>query len=258
MLRRQIMAAVPWVLLSFTFQPAIAQELPSRPEIIASIDKPAEPMGLLTSRLKPKQLAVWREIEQLVFAEDAERQALHPTLRLMWEWIETSGHSVYVELICSNRTSSSTAGHFSITNFDPSGERHVATIKLNLPNIDHAYIGPNAARKNGFIPFTNLKKEERYAEVLGHEMAHAIHILTNMERARTVVEIIERTNAMLLKQHVSRKSSALAPEMKHRLTRRDALLKELEAQAEEMELAVWKELNSGKIIREKLATKAVK
>src|SRR5262249_62198083 len=112
--------------------------------------------------------------------------------------------------------------------------------------IDQAHIGPSSARDNGFIPFQGLSKKERYVEVLGHELAHAVHILTDMERARKVEEMVEKTNEILLSQRPNRKVNSLAPELNRRLSRRDALLKDLEEQAEGMEYVIWRELISGK------------
>ena len=117
------------------------------------------PTGLVTKRLSAKELLRWKAIEQVVFAEDASLQPLHPTLRRLWEWIETSGHTVYVEFSPTSNTTSCTAGHFLIEQFDPSGERHIAVIKLNLTNINYAYVGPETRRPNGFIPFLGLNRK---------------------------------------------------------------------------------------------------
>ncbi|MGH9754425.1 MAG: hypothetical protein ACREA2_16730 [Blastocatellia bacterium] len=205
--------------------------------------------GLITSRLSTKELERWKRIERVVFAEDANQQPLHPTLRNLWEWVETSGHAVFIEIAPSTKTASCTAGTFAIERFDPTGAKHIAAIRLNLSSIDQAYVGPSVARDNGFIPFQDLFKEERYAEVLGHELSHAVHILTDLERARMVEEMVEQTNEILLSRRQNRKVISLAPEMDQRLTRRDALLKDLEAQAEEMEYVIWQELIAGKPIR---------
>jgi len=209
----------------------------------------ADSSGLITSRLSTKELDLWQEIELIVFAEGADRRPLHPALRNLWEEVETSGHAVFVEIARSTRTSSCTAGSFAIERFDPKGEKHIAAIRLNLASIDQAYIGPNSARDNGFIPFQGLSKKERYVEVLGHELAHAVDILSDPERARKVEEMVEKTNEILLSQRLNRKVNLLAPEMNRRLNRRDALLKDLEEQAEEMEYAVWRELIASKPIR---------
>jgi hypothetical protein len=219
---------------------------------------PIPTTGLITKRLSAKELERWKEIEQVVFAEDANFQPLHPTLRGLWEWIETSGHTVYVEIARTSIVSSCTAGHFLIEQFDPSGESHIAVIKLNLININQAYVGPETRRSNGFIPFLGLDKDERYAEVLGHELAHAVHILTSLERTRLVEEVVQKTNQMLLLHHSRHKSGGLAPELKYRLSKRDALLQKLEDQAEEMEKVVWTELTVHKPERYRLLNLSAK
>src|SRR5262245_59841063 len=127
--------------------------------------KQPEFSGLITSRLSFKELDRWKTIERIAFAEDARRQPLHPTLRNLWQWIETSGHAVFVEIMRTTRASTCTAGSFVIERFDPKGEKHIAVIKLNLSSIDQAYVGPESARENGFIPFDGLTKQERNVEV---------------------------------------------------------------------------------------------
>lgn len=208
--------------------------------------------GLITERLTTKDLEKWKEIERVVFAEDINLQPLHPTLMHLWEWIETSGHTVYVEFVNTRSAPSCNAGHFTIERFDPSGESHIAIIRLNLTNINQAYIGPETKRMDGFIPFLGLEREERYAEVLGHELAHAVHILTSLERTHMVEEVVQKTNQMLLSQH-SRysKSGSVTPELGHLLSKRDAVLQELEAQAEAMEKVIWNELIARKPERAK-------
>src|SRR5882672_4597526 len=161
--------------------------------------------GLITSRLSIKELEQWKEIERIVFAEDADRRPLYPTLRSLWEQVQTSGHAVFVEIASSTRTSTCTAGSFVIERFDPKGEKHIAAIKLNLSSIDHAAVGPGSARDNGFIPFQGLSKKERYAEVLGHELAHAVDILSDLERAGKVEGMVEKTNEILLSWRQNRK-----------------------------------------------------
>lgn len=198
--------------------------------------------GFITERLSSGEFEKWKAIERVVFAENNEQQPLHPTLRNLWQWIETSGHTVYIEFVQLRGGTSCTAGLFQMERFDPLGNHHIAVIKLNLDSINMAYVGPDTAKANGFVPFMGLEKEERYAEVLGHELSHAVHILTDLERARLVEESIEETNQMLLASHQRRKFLGMAAELKHRLFKRDTLLKSLEAQAEEMERVIWQEL----------------
>src|SRR5262245_15155697 len=149
--------------------------------------------NIITDRLAGKDLRRWEAIKRIVFAEDIEGQPLHPTLRGLWEKLERSGHTIYIEMRGMGRAISNTAGVFHIERLDPEGVRHVAIIRLYPEIIDRAYVGQNAGVE-GFIPFQGLSREERYAEVLGHEMAHAVHILCDPARARMVKEVVQETN----------------------------------------------------------------
>jgi hypothetical protein len=187
----------------------------------------------------------WHAIRRIVFAEDARGQPIHPILRNLWEKIENSGHAVYIEMRASSFSISPTAGSFRIERFDPQGTRHVAVIMLNPASIDLAYVGLDVARSNRFIPFLGLDKEERYAEVLGHELAHAVYILSDLTRARMVEESIQQTNKLFLSHIREYGYRYIKPEILHRIVRRDILLQELEEQAEAVEELVWRELISG-------------
>lgn len=202
--------------------------------------------GLLTSRLSPKEVERWKNLTRLVFATEKDGLPRYPLLRELWEWADNSGHVVYVQLRDDNVLPSSTAGSINIEQFDPTGKRHIAVLKLCLSNIDQAVIGPRAARANGFIPFLELKKEERYAEVLGHELAHIKYVLSNLLRAYLVHELIQTTNGLLLERARQKPAVLLAQEMKERLSQRDTLLRELESQAEAVEEMVWQELSANK------------
>ncbi|MEO6726723.1 MAG: hypothetical protein ABIP14_15655 [Blastocatellia bacterium] len=245
MLRSRLLTVAQSLLLVF-----LADTHNAKCEVVSSS---AQPTGLITMRLSPKELEKWKAIEQVVFAEDAKHQPLHPTLVGLWQWVETSGHAVYVEFSHSENVSTCTAGDFTIEQFDPLGEQHVAVIRLNLANINQAYIGLNTKRADGLVPFLGLDREGRYAEVLGHELAHAIHILTNLGRTRMVEEVIQQTNQMFLSHHYRSKGLELALDLKRRLYKRDAFLRELEHQAEAMEKIIWGELRARKPERTKLS-----
>jgi hypothetical protein len=124
-------------------------------------------------------------------------------------------------------------------------------IRLNLSNIDLAFVGASAARPNGFVPFEKLSREERYVEVLGHELSHAVYILADIERTKLVEETVERTNEMLLSVPADRRRGLISPEMRGRLSRRDDMLRVLERQAEFMEHVIWRELSASRSAREK-------
>ena len=203
--------------------------------------KSAADTNIITDRLTGKDLRRWEAIKRIVFAKDIEGQPLHPTLRGLWEKLERSGHVIYIEMRGMGRAISNTAGVFHIERLDPEGVRHVAIIRLYPETIDRAYIGPTASAE-GFIPFHGLSKEERYAEVLGHEMAHAVHILSDPARARMVKEVVQETNELFLSYGRQYGFANIGPELQRRLSLRDAFLKELEEPAEAAERLVWKEI----------------
>lgn len=212
--------------------------------------------AIITGRLTDKDLRRWNAVERIVFAEDADGQPLHPTLRGLWEQIERSGHIVYIEMRGAGRAVSNIAGNFHIEHFDPEGLRHVAVITLYPGNIDRAYVGPKIARE-GFIPFQGLSREERYAEVFGHELAHAAHILGDLTRARMVEELVRQTNELFLDYSRRNGYANLETEMMERIARRDEFLKELEEPAEAAEMLIWREIISGREARNRNRSRAV-
>src|SRR5262249_45751934 len=197
--------------------------------------------NIITDRLRGKDLKRWKAIKRIVFAEDIEGQPLHPTLRGLWDKLERSGHIIYIEMRGMGRAISNTAGVFHIERLDPEGLKHVAIIRLYPETIDRAYVGPTAGAE-GFIPFQGLSREERYAEVLGHEMAHAVHILSDPARARMVKEVVQETNELFLSYGRQYGYANVGPEMRRRLNIRDAFLKELEEPADAAERLVWREI----------------
>jgi hypothetical protein len=198
--------------------------------------------NIIADRLTSKDLRRWNAIKRIVFAEDIEGQPLHPTLRRLWDQLERSGHVIYIEMRGMGHAISNTAGVFHIERFDPEGLKHVAVIRLYPEIIDRAYVGPTTARSDGFIPFQGLGKEERYVEVLGHELAHAVDILSDLARARVVKEVVQETNELFLLYGRRYGYANIGLEMQRRIAIRDALLKELEEPAEAAEMLIWKEI----------------
>jgi hypothetical protein len=206
--------------------------------------------GILPDRLSAKDYQRWEAIKRIVFAEDASGP-LHPTLHSLWRRLERSGHAVYIEFRSTGNAISNMAGAFNIELFDPLGLRHVAVIRLYPDVIDKACVSPAAARANGFIPFQRLSKQERYAEVLGHELAHAVDILTDLTRARLVFELVEQTNQEFHLQGRRFGYANLKPEMLERLSKRDEFLKELEEPVEAIEIVIWSEIASSRELKDR-------
>src|ERR1051326_4823204 len=177
--------------------------------------RPRRVTGILTDRLSPNELRRWSAIERFVLDKDSSEQPLYPTLYDLWNWIESNGHAVYIELPAAKSGRNCTAGSFGIEQVDPEGKRHVAVIRLYLNTIDQAVVGPPAARDDGFIPLAGLNKEERYGEVLGHELAHAVYILSDLERAQKVENCVEQTNELFLSANRERERQ-ISPWMRQR------------------------------------------
>src|SRR5438309_1254211 len=98
--------------------------------------RPRRVTGILTDRLSPNDLRRWAAIERFVLAKNSSEQPVYPTLYELWSWIESSGHTVYIELPTAKSSRSCTAGSFSIEQADPEGKRHLAAIRLYLNTID--------------------------------------------------------------------------------------------------------------------------
>jgi hypothetical protein len=140
--------------------------------------------GIRTDRLEGRQLKAWKAIVAVVLAVDREGQPLYPTLHRLYREIDSSDHDVRIEL---PRTSgaSAIAGRFRIERLGDDG-RYEASILLNLRTIDRVLTGSPDAQ---LVPFEALSKDERYAQVLGHELAHAAWTFADPERTRLVVSV---------------------------------------------------------------------
>lgn len=195
-----------------------------------------EALGLRTDRLTAKQRERWRSVVRLVFAADDLGRPLHPTLRRMWEEVAASGHEVYVELPEPRRSARRTAGLFRIETVRPDGHI-VAMVRLNLETIDRATVG---AAPGGFRRFHGLGCEERYLEVLGHELGHAVWTLADPERARQALAL--RTRPLELARSLLKAQPDERAEIHHHLNELGALAEAQEVPARAAEAQVWQEL----------------
>jgi hypothetical protein len=204
--------------------------------------------GLRTDRLSPKQLRAWNKIVNVVMAEGRDGRPLYPTLRQLWDAVDTSGHVVHVEMPDRAGSRSYLAGRFAITKVDPEGKTHEGILVLNLRAIDKLSTGPGATRPGGFIPFKGLGKNERYAELLGHELAHALWHLADTERARLAQQF---QGEMETEMERVLRAGGRGPdeELRERVGALDRLAREVEVPAEAAEVAIWKELQVGRQAR---------
>ena len=174
-------------------------------------------------------------------AKDGHHRPLHPTLRGLFDAVDAGPHTVFIEM---HDAKSYVAGRFAVTRVDVEGRAHEAILILDLRAIDKASTERAAARADGFIPFRGLTKHERYAEVLGHELAHAAWHLASTERARLAYWLgrEEEWARMPLKERLTGNRG----DPRARNTDLAGLRSELEPQAEAAERAIWEELQDGK------------
>jgi hypothetical protein len=235
-----LLALVPSMALILSYVPRAEAEPPASQASLDLAPRGASG-GLRTARLSRKHLKAWNKIVETVMAEDRHGQPLHPTLRQLWEAVDTSGHVVYVEM--PDRKRSYIAGRFAITRVDPAGKTHEGILIMNLRAIDQLSTGPAAARANGFIPFKGLGKNERYAELLGHELAHAVWALADPERARLVMPL-QSENEQVMRRVVGAAPGS-GDELGERVRELERLSRMLEEPAEAAEEAIWEELRAG-------------
>ncbi len=107
---------------------------------------------------------------------------------------------------------------------------------MDLPVIDRVSTGPAAARANGFIPLAELGKKTRYAEVLGHELAHAAWTFAEPDRAR-------------LAKPFSGAMAELVSNSRHSGGEVERVSRQVEEFAEATEEAIWAELLAGQRTR---------
>lgn len=200
--------------------------------------------GIRTDRLSPKELRSWKKIVAIVMAEGPDGQSLHPRLRALWDAVDTSGHAVYVEIPDRKAPRSYISGRFAITRVDPEGRAHEGILILNLRTIDKASTGGAGRRANGFLPFEGLGQKQRYAEVLGHELAHAVWSLADAERARLAYRLQDETEEQM-QMLLTARGRGLGAELQEHVGELDRLGRVLEEPAEAAEASIWEELRAG-------------
>jgi hypothetical protein len=141
-----------------------------------------------TGGLSGRGLKTWKAILAVVEAAGPDGRPLHPTLHRLYRELDSSAHTVRL-LIPDTKGSSAIAGRFRIETLGVDG-RHEASITLNVRTIDRVLTGAADAQ---LVTFEKLGRTERYAQVLGHEMAHAAWTLGDAENARLVVDVQRRS-----------------------------------------------------------------
>jgi len=215
-----------------------AQEVPVTEE--KNMRSAGEKTGIRTDRLTPKQLRIWRCIEGIALAGDSAGQPLHPRLESLWRQAQSIGHTIYIEMPASAITNM--AGKFLIEKLDPEGRNHTLAIHLYIAAIKRAVTDKWARRADGFIPFEKLEGSERYAEVLGHELAHAVFTLKEPDYANLSQEQDRATAALISLRSQNVKRALGDADIARYLSKLEFLEKLVEGPPNAVEIEVWREL----------------
>ncbi len=156
-----------------------------------------DPSAFCTDRLSGRQIKLWNKIHKIVGARDSHGRTLHPVLNDLWQRVDRSGHLVFVELITDAERCSNIAADSVIEKLDPSGRMHTIRVRLFIPTIDRAYRGEQAPYEGlEFVPFSGLNHEQRYAKVLGHELAHMAKMFSDPDYLKLIQEICTEQTAI--------------------------------------------------------------
>ncbi len=180
--------------------------------------------GVLTDRLQESQLNAWESIMEIVLARDAQGRPAHPVLYELYYQADMSGYEIQIEL-STQRSILRAVGFCRIERPADRTPREVVLIRLNLGMIDRALASELTRRADGFVPFAGLRKRERYAEVLGHELAHVVRLVTHPDYMR-----------------LYRERQALADTGSRDYQTIGSLTSAIEKPAEAAEVEVWREL----------------
>jgi hypothetical protein len=207
-------------------------------EVVGS--RPEAKRGLVLDRLSKGDIRIWRAIEEVVGASDASGAPRSPTLRRLWEWARTSTHVLHVEMVEPSKLAAGMVGVFHMERLDPVGHSHAAVIRLCPPNIRRAKAssGPNSVVS--FVRFEGLIEVERYAEVLGHELAHAEYFLESTERLAQLEAAQRAIDEFLYR--AGRRTGPAHKEVERWCSSSLAVLAASEAHAESVEAVVLREL----------------
>jgi hypothetical protein len=186
-----------------------------------------EMTGILTDRLTKSQLKILGSIMEIVLAKDQGGRPVHPNLYGLYQRAANSGHAIFVELTMHGFSYSSLGG-CRIESQGAGTQNATVVMRLNLGMIERTRVSERNRRADGFIPFAGLGKKERYAEVLGHELTHAVLLLMNADYLALYRERKAQVNT------VNQDGRAL-----------EGLTSLIEKPAEAAEEEVWRELKAG-------------
>ncbi len=198
--------------------------------------------GIRTDRLTSRQLQTWRSIERIVQAVDGSGRPLHPKLFGLWQRIQSKGHTVFIEMT-EHQAPTAVGAKTTLEKTGLDGNRRAAVIWMQLWAMDKALANRAVQRPDGLIPYNRLGKHERYAEALGHELAHAVLMLEDPGYEHLCSEY--RLESAELLALLGRGHGAANPEIMPRRQRLQSMADRIEKPAEAAEIEIWRELLNG-------------
>ncbi len=204
--------------------------------------------GILTDRLTAKQLKIWKSIESVVLADDGKGYPLYPGLKSLWQRAEASGRMIFIELEDRKREASPFAGEVLIEKSDAMFSPDRLVVRLRLWLIDRSvgsmtYQG-GAVRQAEIHSFRGLDRYQRYAQVLGHELIHALFLLTDSSQVRMLEELKMETQAFYKYRRLNANGSGDEVAQQNLVERIKALRTALEGPAEKLDAELYRELLS--------------
>ncbi len=92
-------------------------------------------------------------------------------------------------MITDNKRVNNIAAEYAVEKYDPDGHTREIRLRLFIATIDRAR-APEAPRGGlEFVPFAGLRREERYAKVPGHELAHVANMVRKPNYMAVILEI---------------------------------------------------------------------
>ena len=133
---------------------------------------------------------------------------------------------IFVEL-STQSSSYSSLGWCRIVSQAESPQNTTLVMRLNLGMIERTRVSERNRRADGFIPFAGLGRRDRYAEVLGHELTHALRLLLDAD----YMDLYRERKAKLCSRSPDNRSI-------------DSLTSLIERPAESAEVEIWRELTA--------------
>ncbi len=227
-IRHSVWQAATFLTILLIFSNARAQEAEPPGRSVQTTLAHGKVTGIQTDRLTKRQLKAWASILEVVLAKDGEGRPERPTLYELYHQADAGGYEIQIE-ISTQRATLCAVGFCRIELHSDGAPKKVVLIRLNLGMIDRAISSERTRRADRFIPFAGLKKKERYAEVLGHELAHVVRLLTNPDY-----------------RDLYRERQAMADAGSEDIQAIGRLTQLIEKPAEAAEADIWRELKAGR------------